>query len=164
MNIHVNRDGASLGQFAEKEILEGYRSGQFLDGDLVWRTGMKEWIPLVQFLTPSNTHPPLPPSLPGAPGSHNGSNSAGVVDVLLPTNPLAAVSCWIGIFSLVICPIGAILGPLAIFFGVMSLKVWKRQESEYGATASKIRTWIGITTGSLGTLLGAFILWNISKG
>jgi hypothetical protein len=152
MSIQVNRGGLSIGQFSGKEILEGYRSGEFLDGDLVWRTGMKEWVPLVQFLTPPSDKAPEPP---------NTTSTASALDAVVPTNPLAALSCWTGAFSLLICPIGLILGPLAIFFGVMALRMWKGRESEYGAVTSKIRVWIGIATGSLGAIVGAFFVLSV---
>lgn len=84
--------------------------------------------------------------------------SASALDVIIPTNPLAALSCWIGIFSLLICAIGAVLGPIAVVLGWLGLKKWKLQESAYGATASRIRAWIGIVTGGLGTLIGIVML------
>lgn len=79
--------------------------------------------------------------------------SATALDAIIPTNPLAAFSCYIGIASVVLCFFGIILGPVAIALGVLGLKKWKAQESSYGATTSKIRAWIGIVTGSLGTLI-----------
>lgn len=79
--------------------------------------------------------------------------SATAIDAIIPTNPLAAFSCYIGIASVVLCFFGIILGPLAIALGVLGLKKWKAQESSYGATTSKIRAWIGIVTGALGTLI-----------
>lgn len=79
--------------------------------------------------------------------------SATVIDAIIPTNPLAAFSCYIGIASVVLCFFGIILGPLAIVLGVLGLKKWKAQESSYGATTSKIRVWIGIASGALGTLI-----------
>ncbi len=79
--------------------------------------------------------------------------SASVIDAIIPTNPLAAFSCYIGIASVIFCFFGIILGPLAIVLGVLGRKKWKAQESSYGATTSKIRAWIGIVTGALGTLI-----------
>ena len=79
--------------------------------------------------------------------------SASAIDAIIPTNPLAAFSCYIGIASVVLCFFGIILGPVAIALGVLGLKKWKAQESSYGATTSKIRAWIGIVTGALGTLI-----------
>lgn len=79
--------------------------------------------------------------------------SASAVDVLIPTNPLAAFSCWIGLASVLFCFFGVILGPIAIVLGWLGLKKWKLQESSYGATTSKVRAWIGIVSGGLGTLV-----------
>ncbi len=48
-NIHINRDGESLGEFDLQEIMTGLASGKFLPTDLAWRPGMPEWKPLNQF-------------------------------------------------------------------------------------------------------------------
>jgi hypothetical protein len=77
------------------------------------------------------------------------------------TNPLAAIGCYTGIFSIICCPIGLLLGPLAIVLSVIGLNKWKMQESTYGATTSKIRAWVGIITGILGTLVGIVSLISI---
>jgi len=79
---------------------------------------------------------------------------ASAIDAIIPTNPLAAVSCYTGILSMVCCFIGIILGPIAILTGIMALKKWKMQESQYGKVTSTIRAWVGIITGILGTLIG----------
>ena len=83
--------------------------------------------------------------------------SASAIDALIPTNPYAAFSCYIGIASLLFCIVGALLGPVAIGLGILALKKWRAQETDYGATTSKIRAWIGIVTGGIGTLIG--VLW-----
>jgi hypothetical protein len=49
MIIHINRAGSSLGQFTEQEVEDGHKNGKFLDGDLVWTLGMKEWVSLDKF-------------------------------------------------------------------------------------------------------------------
>lgn len=92
----------------------------------------------------------------------NQRESATALDAIIPTNPLAAFSCYCGIFSVLVCFLGLILGPLAIYTGRKSLKKTFSIESDYGAAASKIRAWIGIVTGSIGTLLGiAMIVFAI---
>ena len=40
--------------------------------------------------------------------------SATVLDAIIPTNPLVAFSCWIGIASVVVCGLGVVLGPTAV--------------------------------------------------
>jgi hypothetical protein len=86
--------------------------------------------------------------------------AATALDAIIPTNPLAALSCWIGIGSVVLCGFGVLLGPIAIVFGWLGLKKWKMQESAYGATTSKARAWIGIVTGVLGFVFGA-VFWGV---
>jgi hypothetical protein len=91
--------------------------------------------------------------------------AATALDAIIPTNPLAALSCWIGIGSVVLCGFGVLLGPIAIVLGWLGLKKWKMQESSYGATTSKVRAWIGITTGILGFLVSVgFFVLVLAKG
>jgi hypothetical protein len=83
----------------------------------------------------------------------------GVADVFIPTNPLAAISCWLGVFSLVSCWLGVLLGPLAIGLGVVSLKKGKLiEQSTYGKTTSTVRSWVGIVTGIISFLIGVGFL------
>jgi hypothetical protein len=86
--------------------------------------------------------------------SQDNRPAASPLDAIIPTNPLAALSCYTGIFSILCCFLGVVLGPTAIVLGVLGLKKWTLQESSYGATTSRIRIWIGIVTGSIGTITG----------
>jgi len=90
--------------------------------------------------------------------------TASPLDAIIPTNPLAALSCYAGIFSILCCFLGVLLGPTAIVLGVLGLKKWNVQESSYGATTSKIRIWIGIITGSIGTITGLIALILLLTG
>tara|TARA_R110002072_G_scaffold35672_4_gene105324 strand:- start:25 stop:378 length:354 start_codon:yes stop_codon:yes gene_type:complete len=87
--------------------------------------------------------------------------SMNALDAIVPTNPLAALSCYTGIFGLLLCPLGPILGPLAVILGVAGLKAWKVQETGYGKATSAIRAWIGIVTGVIATIFGLFIVVNM---
>jgi hypothetical protein len=91
--------------------------------------------------------------------------AAGVMDALIPTNPLAAVACWTGILSVVLCGLGVLLGPVALVTGVISLKKGAIiQQSTYGKGASTVRSWIGIVTGALGTLISlAFVIMRLMQ-
>ena len=46
MEIHLARDGSSLGVFTEAEVREGLAGGRFRASDLAWRQGMPAWTPL----------------------------------------------------------------------------------------------------------------------
>ena len=93
---------------------------------------------------------PFPPAKP-LPG---GRREASALDAIIPSNPFAAIACWAGILSLLFCMVGLILGPLAIIMSLLAFKKWNFNESSYGATTSKVRAWIGLITGIIGTLLG----------
>lgn len=90
--------------------------------------------------------------------------SSSALDAVLPTNPLAALSCWIGLGSVLLCAAGPLLGPIAMILGWLGLKKWKHQETAYGATTSKIRAWIGIVSGAIGTVLGSVVLVSMLSG
>jgi len=87
--------------------------------------------------------------------------SMNALDAIVPTNPLAALSCYTGIFGLLLCPLGPILGPLAVILGVAGLKAWKVQETGYGKATSAIRAWIGIVTGVIATILGLYVVMTM---
>jgi hypothetical protein len=107
--------------------------------------------------------PPYPP-YPQQP-----RQAANIVDALVPTNPLAAVACWVGIFSLFTCYGGVVLGPLAVVLGVISLKKGAAiRETAYGHGTSLARSWIGIVTGALATVIGiavtvVFVVASLKK-
>lgn len=85
--------------------------------------------------------------------------TAGIIDALVPTNPLAAVACWLGIFSVLTCYGGILLGPISLALGIVSLKKGAMiRETAYGRGSSLARSWIGIVTGSLGTVVGIVML------
>lgn len=101
--------------------------------------------------------PPQPPRPPHAQPPRR-QESANALDAIIPTNPLAAVSCYTGIVSIILCIFGPLLGPIAIVTGYLGLKKWNVTETSYGKTTSTIRAWIGIVTGIIGTVLGIVIV------
>ena len=100
----------------------------------------------------SNPYEPshLPPK-PLPPGSQE---SISALDAVIPTNPLAAIACWSGIIGILVCPCAPVLGPIAIVTGVLSLRTGGLPSSQFGQATSKVRSWIGIGTGIIGTALG----------
>jgi hypothetical protein len=119
--------------------------------------------PDAQTPTPPPHSPQQHPSRPGPPPQGYAlpprqPEAASPLDAIIPTNPMAAVSCYLGIVSMILCILGPLLGPLAVLLGVLGLKKWSVQESAYGKTTSTIRAWIGIVTGVLGTLIGIGVI------
>lgn len=103
-----------------------------------------------------------PPPLPPHPRA-SAPSGASALDAVIPTDPLAAASCWIGIFSLMLCALGVIGGPVAIALGVMALRKRRFAESRYGRATSTARAWIGIATGTAALVVGAFF-WISTAG
>jgi len=93
------------------------------------------------------------------------SPEAGLIDALVPTNPLAAVACWTGIFSVLLCGLGVVLGPIALITGIISLKRGTLvEQSGYGKATTKARSWIGIVTGGVGTIVSiVFIVLQLTR-
>jgi hypothetical protein len=90
---------------------------------------------------------------------------ATVIDAFLPTNPLAAVACWAGVLSVISCGFGMVLGPIALVLGILSLKRGAMAEqSGYGKTTSTMRSWIGIVTGVIGTLMTLAVIYQYFAG
>jgi hypothetical protein len=69
--IHVARDGAKLGEFTLAQVHEGLGTGQFRTTDLGWQSGMAEWRPLAELVTPPG--PDQPPAIAASPGAQAGS-------------------------------------------------------------------------------------------
>lgn len=69
---HIGRDGQPLGQYSLAELQSGFAAGEFRSGDLVWREGMADWIPLSELpeiQAHSASEAPQPPDgLPQASG------------------------------------------------------------------------------------------------
>lgn len=105
-----------------------------------------------------NQNPFESKTTPTDPASGNTRAAASVLDAVVPTNPLAAFSCYSGIFGCLLCPLGVLLGPLAIGLGLLSIKLWKVKESSLGGVMSNVRLVIGFVTGTIATILGG-LFW-----
>ena len=70
--IHVARDGAKLGEFTLEQIREGLGTGQFRATDLGWQSGMAEWRPLSELVTPGGSDQPPAIAAFSSPGAGSG--------------------------------------------------------------------------------------------
>lgn len=66
MNIHISKNGQSLGQFALADVNRMLQSGQISPNDLAWQEGMPQWVPVRSIPGVTAGAPPLP-SNPQAP-------------------------------------------------------------------------------------------------
>ena len=84
------------------------------------------------------------------------SNAVEPTDFLIPTNvsPWAIGSCYLGLIAFCLPFIGAVLGLVAVLFGIMALRGRKKTAS-YGSVTSNIRAIIGLVLGSL-----AIVIWG----
>ncbi len=91
---------------------------------------------------------PTGPVSTGAPASG--------IDRLIPTgNPASLISYYTGIigalFAVLLGPIGAIAGVVAIIYGVKALKVAKAEPARHGKT----HAWVGLIAGAFCVLFGS---------
>jgi hypothetical protein len=95
---------------------------------------------------PLQSQPPQPPQ-------------GEILGGLIPRNSQALVSYYCGIFSLIPC-LGAILGPVAVIFGILGLKTADREPYRKG----KVHAWVGIVTGGLFGLvyIAMSVLWIVA--
>lgn len=60
--FHVARVAENMGTYTEQEIADFFHSGHFLANDLVWQSGMADWLPLTEvFPHLATTKAPSPP-------------------------------------------------------------------------------------------------------
>lgn len=67
--FHVARVAENMGTYTEQEIADFFHSGHFLADDLVWQSGMADWLPLTEVfphLASPKSPPPLPSTWPAA--------------------------------------------------------------------------------------------------
>lgn len=100
---------------------------------------------------PSNVY--APPQAP-APGAY-GQAPPPILGGLIPRNSKALVAYYCGIFALIPL-LGAVLGPVAVVFGILGIRDANREPYRKG----KVHAWVGIVCGGLFGLvyLGALVL------
>jgi hypothetical protein len=98
MNIHVGRNGQSLGTFTPEEIHEGIATGRFRADDIGWYEGLTDWAPLSSL---GALQQPAPESSPPAANLHPQSREVSLparstTDVAKTANPwLKRIILWI---------------------------------------------------------------------
>ena len=60
MNIHISRNGQSLGQFPLAEVNCMLQGGQISPEDLAWQEGMPQWVPVRSIPGVVAAAPPIP--------------------------------------------------------------------------------------------------------
>jgi hypothetical protein len=81
---------------------------------------------------------------PVAPHASPAQRPPEILGGLIPRNGQALAAYYCGVFSL-IPGLGAILGPLAVIFGVRGLRTANREPQRKG----KVHAWVGIVAGGL---------------
>jgi hypothetical protein len=92
--------------------------------------------------------PPIPPNPYAAPQAPQqgmpGQPQPEILGGLIPRNGKALVAYYCGIFALIPL-LGAILGPVAVVFGILGIKAANREPYRKG----KVHAWVGIVCGGL---------------
>lgn len=94
MQIHIGRNGQSLGIFNEEQVRDGLEQGTFLGTDLAWQEGMGDWKPLSSFSILKS-----PPTLSQSPQPMHSVQSV-TMSTEPPKSGLAVASMICGIASI----------------------------------------------------------------
>ncbi len=105
-----------------------------------------DWIaaalpPQVQTLPAPQPMPYSPIPAPGAPPQQQGDGTGGLIPY---KNPTALIGYYVSVFGLIPCA-GLLLGPTAIFLGIMGLKFAKANPHTKGVA----HAWVAIVLGSI---------------
>ena len=102
MQIHISRDGQTLGQFTLEDVNARLAAGGLRPGDLAWAEGRSEWTPLSAFPGVAASSPTAPP--PGMPAIPPPLQK---IPPLLnpPASGLAITSLVCGILSVTMLPL-----------------------------------------------------------
>ncbi|MCP3905993.1 MAG: DUF4339 domain-containing protein [Planctomycetes bacterium] len=137
----------------DADSLRGYAAEGRIDGSTrVCVEGATTWVPASSV-----------DDLGIAPLPAGNDAAAFIVPIGVPVS--AVISCWMGIVSMIVCfP----LGPVALILGIVGLRTIKRSQPEADPTTSRplgiARAWIGIITGSIGTLIAVAFVVLIAIG
>jgi hypothetical protein len=166
MQWYYSKNGVQLGPISDSEIRAKFASGEILVTDLVWREGMRDWLPTAQVpeLAPqSSLHPaasPIP-SVPGgvvnspysSPAYGGGAFPGGAMAP--PTSGLAIASMVCGILGLVTCLL--LPGIPAVICGHMALSQMAAPGARIGgrgmAIAGLVMGYIAVILGLVGVVL-----------
>lgn len=138
MEWHVRADGQPLGPLSEEVLLAWARAGRLKAVDLVWRSGMPQWLPASE--TPEIASA-MRLQTPAAPAS---ISDDPMMRALLPVgrSGWAIAAGYLGLFSLLMLP-----APLAILCGIFAVRDIRRYPRKHGMG----RAVFGIVMGILGT-------------
>jgi hypothetical protein len=153
---HVAIYGQKHGPMDREAILSMMREGKVPLDSLVWTSGMAQWQPAIRFPDFAAAMGVLSRASPNAPA--DGADEA--MSAIVPfSNPPALIAYYLAIASLI--PVaGAILGPLAIRFGVRGLRFRREHRVARGGAHARTAIILGSIVSLVHLALVAFlILW-----
>lgn len=162
MQWYYSKNGVQLGPVSDSEIRAKFASGEILATDLVWREGMRDWLPAAKVeelamvsparATTSETPPvfggsPVSPNLAPSTISPHPGDGANIPNYLWQSIVVTIFCCW---------PFGI---PAIVYAAkVDSLKARGDIAGAMAASASA-KTWCIV---SVGVILGFVVLWLIA--
>jgi hypothetical protein len=155
MQWYYSKDGMQLGPVTDAEIRGKIASGEISPSDLVWKEGMRDWLPAGQVgelsaLTKTAANPPVPGSPPVSPYS-----PPTFTQSTLPPGVEIPNYLWQSIVVTIFCcwPFGI---PAIVYAAkVDGLKARGDIAGAMAASASA-KTWCMV---SAGVIVGLIILW-----
>jgi hypothetical protein len=164
MQWYYSKNGVQLGPVSDSEIRGKLAAGEILASDLVWREGMRDWLPAAKVaelatISPAGTaaagpppvfgQSPVSPYSPPSTISPQMGNGADIPNYLWQSIVVTIFCCW---------PFGI---PAIVYAAkVDGLKARGDIAGAMAASASA-KTWCIV---SAGVILGFLVLWLIAAG
>lgn len=138
MDIHISRDGQTLGPFSPEEIRQRLIAGELQPTDLAWTDGQADWQPLSTFPGFATAPAPAPPGRPTRPAAGSGqparpgraTRHPADTGQSPPTAGMAIVSLVCGILSVTILPCFAAIA--AVICGHVAMSRIKKSGGAIG--------------------------------
>jgi hypothetical protein len=141
MSWLVRAGNEELGPLSESDLVAWAKAGRLRSGDLVWRTGMPEWLPARQV-------PEFAPYVAAVPSQKIGDDA--MMRALLPVgrSGWAIAAGYLGLFAILLLP-----APFALLAGILAVRDIRRHPDRHGMG----RAIFGIVMGILGCVALGFL-------
>ena len=139
MDIHLSRDGQSLGPFPLEETRRRLAAGELLPTDLAWTGGQADWVPLATLpgFAPVPTVAPVPLSPPRLPPQYAAVKALTTGPTApVSTSGLATASLVCGILSVTLIP--CVSSIAAIICGHMAQAQIKKAAGTVGGSGQAL--------------------------
>jgi hypothetical protein len=160
MQWYYSKNGTQLGPVEEGELRAKLASGEISQADLVWKEGMKDWLPAagVAELAPLSAFPTAPTGIPQGAGSspYSPPMSASYVPPQPYYGPRIPTYLWQSIVVTFLCclPLGI---PAIVYAAKVDGLIARGDIQGAMAASASAKTWCNVSAGVF--LLGFALFW-----